>query len=77
MQKKEAREYAIENYNISERSKELSAIFENAKVFDYDKNLIREIKRYYRKEINSFYQNLQNRTFIYRLKNFLYKILKG
>ncbi len=77
MQKKEAREYAIENYNISERSKELSAIFENAKVFDYDKNLIREIKRYYRKEINSFYQNLQNRTFIYRLKNFLYKLLKG
>lgn len=74
-QKKAAREYAIENYNISERSKELSEIFEKAEVYECDKNLAREIKRYYKKEINSFYQNLENRTFTYKLKNKIYKLL--
>lgn len=44
-QKTKAREYALNNYNLEDRSKDISDIFNNAKVFPYNKKLHSEYKK--------------------------------
>ncbi len=46
-QKKAAREFALENYNIAARSSEISHVFEEAKIRDIDNGVYSDIMRYY------------------------------
>lgn len=76
IQKKIARSYAEQNYDISKKSKEVSDIFVNASVFPLNKKIYDDMIRYYKKEVSSIHMYTENNSFLYNLKCQLIKKIK-
>ncbi len=76
IQKEAARRYAVEHYEITDRYKELSRIFETAKIRKLDTAIYKDVMWYYKKEINTIHQYTDNRTWIYNLKCKIIKMMR-
>lgn len=75
-QKKNAREYAEQNYDIMRKSVEVSSIFMNSSIRPLNDKVYHDMMHYYKKETNSFHLFTENRTCIYKLKCRLIKALR-
>jgi len=72
-QKSLAREYALENYNISERSREISQVFETSEIRKLDLALYKSILKYYGLRNSDFVCNLRTKKWIFMLVSKLLK----
>ena len=69
--KNEAREFAKKNYNISDRSKEVSNIFENAVIRPIDISIYKDIIKYYGIRNSYFISKLRERKKFVKIIRFL------
>ena len=74
-QKRAARRFAEENYRLSDRSHQLSEIFQQANLSIPDRRLMKEIENYYRKEISSFHEKINNYTITYQMNVALHRLI--
>ncbi len=75
-QKKAAREYALANYNISDRAGELNNILKNARVRKFDTKLYSEIMCYYKHEINTIHIYFDTKNIFCKPKYWLLKKIR-
>lgn len=75
-QKMAARRYAETHYDIFQRSKEVSEIFQKAQTRDIEQSIYKEVMRYYQKESNTLFQYIENSTLLLGAKLFVYNLLK-
>lgn len=75
-QKKMARQFAVERYKISERSRELSSIFTNAKHLPLDSDIEHDIMRYYYKEKNNIFDYSEDNRLLLKLKETIIGIFR-
>lgn len=75
-QKAMARQFAIENYEISARSGELSSIFTHAKQVPLDSAIEHDIMRYYYKEKNNIFNYSEDSRALLKVKEVIIRILR-
>ena len=71
-----ARQFAVENYEISARAGELSAIFTNAKHTPMDSVIEHDIMRYYYKEKNNIFDYSEDSRVLLKVKEVILRMLR-